>query len=74
MVVGERGQVTIPKRLRDKYGLAPGVEVEFIDTPDGVRICKRSAETDRFARLQGYLKRRRTIGDVDEYLKASRGR
>lgn len=74
MHVGERGQVTIPKKLRDKYGLAPGVEVEFVDTPDGVKVCKRSTATDGFAQLRGYLKNRRVIGDTDEYLKASRGR
>jgi antitoxin PrlF len=74
MVVGERGQVTIPKKLRDKYGLAPGVEVEFVDTPDGVKVCKRSTATDRFAQLKGYLTHRRTIEDIDAYLRESRGR
>ncbi len=74
MVVGERGQVTIPKKMRDKYGLTPGVEVEFVDEAGGVKVCKRSTDTDRFARFRGYLKHRRVIGDVDEYLKASRGR
>lgn len=74
MHVGERGQVTIPKKLRDKYGLIAGVEVEFVDTDDGVKISKRSTANDRFAQLRGYLKGRRVIGDVDEYLKASRGR
>ncbi|MEN6644777.1 MAG: AbrB/MazE/SpoVT family DNA-binding domain-containing protein [Armatimonadia bacterium] len=74
MVVGERGQVTIPKRVRDKYGLRPGMEVEFVDTPDGVKIRKRSSATDRFARLKGRLKDRRVIQDVDAYLKESRGR
>lgn len=74
MTVGERGQITIPKKLRDKYGLLPGIEVEFVDTPDGVKVCKRSNANDRFARMRGYLKGRRVIGDIDEYLKESRGR
>ena len=29
MRVGERGQVTIPKKIRDKAGIVPGTEVEF---------------------------------------------
>ncbi len=29
--VAERGQVTIPKRLRDKLGIAPGTVLEFQD-------------------------------------------
>jgi AbrB family looped-hinge helix DNA binding protein len=74
MIVGERGQVTIPKKLREKYGLAPGVEIEFVDTADGVKVCKRSTATDRFAQLKGYLKHRRTIEDIDAYLRESRGR
>jgi len=29
MKVGERGQVTIPKDIRERFGLAPDTEVEF---------------------------------------------
>ena len=29
MRVGERGQVTIPKEVRDRMGIVPGSEVEF---------------------------------------------
>lgn len=29
MKVGERGQVTIPKEIRDQFGLSPETEVEF---------------------------------------------
>lgn len=29
MRVGERGQVTIPKEIRDEFGLGPETEVEF---------------------------------------------
>lgn len=74
MVVGESGQVTIPKRVRDKYGLLPGMEVEFVDTPNGVEIRKRSSATDRFARLKGRLKNGRVIQDVGAYLREGRGR
>lgn len=70
----ERGQVTIPKRLRDKHGWNGGTEVEFEDLPDGVKIKKRSAGHSRFAKYKGYLKDRWVIGDIDTYLKESRGR
>jgi AbrB family looped-hinge helix DNA binding protein len=29
MRIGERGQVTIPKDIRDRFGLGPETEVEF---------------------------------------------
>ena len=29
MKIGERGQVTIPKDIRDRFGLGPETEVEF---------------------------------------------
>ncbi len=29
MGIGERGQVTIPKEIRDQFGLGPETEVEF---------------------------------------------
>ena len=29
MKIGERGQVTIPKEIRDQFGLGPETEVEF---------------------------------------------
>lgn len=30
-VVSEKGQVTIPKQLRDRLGIEPGQELEFTD-------------------------------------------
>ncbi len=41
MKVTERGQITIPKELREKYGITPAVEVEFLDVPEGILIVKR---------------------------------
>jgi AbrB family looped-hinge helix DNA binding protein len=29
MKIGERGQVTIPKNIREQFGLGPEIEVEF---------------------------------------------
>jgi len=29
MKIGARGQVTIPKKIREQFGLGPGTEVEF---------------------------------------------
>ncbi len=31
-----KGQITIPKAIREKYGLAPGDRIEFFEDSDGV--------------------------------------
>ncbi|WP_123538088.1 AbrB/MazE/SpoVT family DNA-binding domain-containing protein [Halosimplex salinum] len=40
--VTEKGQATIPKDLREKYGLEPGDEVVWIDTDEGIVVKKRT--------------------------------
>jgi AbrB family looped-hinge helix DNA binding protein len=41
--VGAKGQVVIPKPLRDALGLEPGAEVEFERDGTGVRIVPTGA-------------------------------
>jgi AbrB family looped-hinge helix DNA binding protein len=38
--VTEKGQTTIPQNLREKYGIDPGDEVEWIETDDGLLLKK----------------------------------
>ena len=32
------GRIVIPRPMREKYGLREGVEIEFIDTGDGITV------------------------------------
>jgi AbrB family looped-hinge helix DNA binding protein len=41
MRITERGQLTIPKKLRDKHGIHPSTDLELLDTPEGLLIVKR---------------------------------
>ena len=43
MRISERGQITIPKQLRDRFGMNPDVEVEITPTEHGLLIQKRTA-------------------------------
>ena len=55
--VTTKGQVTIPKAVRDLLGLKPGSEVEFRQTQDGrVELKPLVAEKpkSRFRRLRGH--------------------
>ncbi len=55
--VTSKGQVTIPKPVRDLLGIEPGSKVEFERAPDG-RIVLVKVDGDRrpsrFARLRGH--------------------
>ncbi len=70
-VVSEKGQVTIPKAVRDQLGLRPGVEIEF-RAENGTLVGHKALKHDPFAkwRGRGHLPRRR---DVDGYLEEIRG-
>ena len=56
MHVTIKGQVTIPKHIREKLGITATSEVEFIEEGDKVYIVKKKqakAARKRFASLRG---------------------
>lgn len=44
MRITEKGQVTIPKHIRDRLGVGPGSEVEFVAEDGRVRLEKARPE------------------------------
>jgi len=40
MRVTSKGQVTIPKHIRDRLGIEPGSEVEFVETDAGAALVR----------------------------------
>ena len=50
-----KGQLLIPKQLRDKYGFKPGVKIVFEETVDGVLI--KPMNEQYFKSFAGILKR-----------------
>ena len=71
MRISERGQITIPKRLRDRFGMNKDVEVEITPTEHGLLIQKRSAARHPVERVSGILD---GAGGVDRYIEEIRGR
>ncbi len=55
MKVTIKGQVTIPRRIREKLGITPGAEVDFLEEKGRVYLVKKShaPETKRFRKLRG---------------------
>jgi AbrB family looped-hinge helix DNA binding protein len=55
--VTAKGQVTIPKPVRDLLGIMPGSKVDFRRAPDGSVVLVRVDEkrpASRFAKLRGH--------------------
>ena len=71
MHISERGQITIPKRLRDRFGMNKDVEVDITPTEHGLLIQKRAAVRHPVERVSGILD---GVGDVDQYIEEIRGR
>lgn len=59
-----KGQLLIPKRLREKYGIAPGSKVIFEETPAGVLV--KPINEQFFKQYIGILK---SSGSLKEEMK-----
>ncbi|MBI2865343.1 MAG: AbrB/MazE/SpoVT family DNA-binding domain-containing protein [Chloroflexi bacterium] len=70
--VTSKGQVTLPKAIRDALGIEPGSEVEF-DLDEGRVILRKRAPAEAFRRWEGYLRGRLPAGSVDEMMEMLRG-
>ena len=76
MRISERGQITVPKQLRERFGLYQGVEVEISPTEDGLLIKRRGTPEHPVDRVAGILDGD-ALGDgvrVDDYIEEIRGR
>ncbi len=51
--VGAKGQVVIPKELREEAGLQPGADVDFEAVDDGIVIRKASGRSSLRGRFAG---------------------
>ena len=66
-VVAERGQVTIPKSLRDKLGIQPGTVVDF--SIENGKLVAIKADADRVSKVIGCLGK----GNTDNFIARLRG-
>lgn len=61
--VGERGQVTIPKPVRDRLGLRPGQQVEVTEEAGRV-ILEKVVDDDAILRVYGTLKLPKSVDEI----------
>ena len=68
-VIAERGQVTIPKKLRERLGMKPGTTLEFSEER-GRLVAVKIAPADPVARVYGCLGKK---FDTDAFMAEIRG-
>ena len=77
MRITAKGQVTIPKEVRERAGLLPHTEVTFVLEGESVRIVKAEARKgeSRGEVLVRLLRGRKGVGmSTDQILELTRGR
>ena len=71
MTITSKGQVTIPKAVRDQMGLRGGDKVRFVEK-DGKFVLEKDVEESPFDKWVGYLGKREQT--PDEIVEEMRGR
>jgi len=73
MRVTIKGQVTIPQEIREKFGITPAAEVDFVEEKDRIYLVKRKGEpqkTYKFRKFRGIANVKMT---TDEIMALTRG-
>ena len=73
MRVTIKGQVTIPQKIREKLGITPAVEVDFVEEKNRIYLVKRKGKpekTYKFRKLRGIADVKMT---TDEIMALTRG-
>ncbi len=71
-MVAERGQITIPKALRDKLGIVPGTIMSF-EFRHGKLVLTKEIAGDPVASVYGSLKTMAPYASTDDYMLELRG-
>ena len=67
MRVTTKGQVTIPQHIREKLGITPATEVDFVEDKGRIFLVKRKggkAAMRKFAKLRGSATVKMTTDEI----------
>ena len=76
MKIGERGQVTVPKEIRDRFALGAKAEVEF-QVINGHIVLRKKPKELKLEKWKGRCKKsfaRLGYASVDKFIEDVRGR
>jgi AbrB family looped-hinge helix DNA binding protein len=74
MKISERGQVTIPKKQRDRFGLKPDTDVEFVEIDHQLVVRKTRKDHLPVESVRGILRNRKDGKGTDQIIEELRGR
>ncbi|CAB1079196.1 Transcriptional regulator, AbrB family [Olavius algarvensis Delta 1 endosymbiont] len=67
MRVTTKGQVTIPQHIREKLGIVPATDIEFVEEKDRVYIVKKEEpqyRSKKFKKLRGIATVKMTTDEI----------
>ena len=64
-VITSKGQIVIPKKLRDKYNLKAGTKIFFEETGNGINL--RQIDPDFIRNSRGIIPKRKGEKPMDEW-------
>ncbi|MDD5260685.1 MAG: AbrB/MazE/SpoVT family DNA-binding domain-containing protein [Methylacidiphilales bacterium] len=67
-----KGQITIPKPLREQFDIESGTELDFVATSDGIRL-RKVVDRSKAAKQLGCLKKELAGRSVAEWMNELRG-
>lgn len=75
MKITSKGQVTIPKEIRDEFGLLPGTEVEFASVDGELLVRKMAHGRKRGEEVVAHLRKagKNFTMSTDEIMRLTRG-
>ena len=62
-----KGQVTIPQEIREKLGISPAVEIDFVEENDRIYLVKKTGKpktTHKFRKLRGIANIKMTTDEI----------
>lgn len=75
MKITSKGQVTIPKEIRDEFGLLPGTEIEFAAVDGEILVRKMPDSPKRGEEIVAHLRKagKNFTMSTDEIMRLTRG-
>ncbi len=73
MRVTSKGQVTIPQMIREKLGIIPGSEVDFLEKNGRVYLEKNTGSSPRINKFKSYRGVATVKMSTDEIMSLTRG-